>query len=689
MPLYFPLHMEPIEPEPLAAPFAAAVPQALPTNKLVITSFRFFTVLLAFLIAALGQAAITRNVGGKADWLGPLADPLRGIYVFPKSVLLGAILLALGASLFALAVADSRREKDSQASERSINLRAWLATARSLWLVPALVGLGVCAYLFLKLHGGSYEGFYPGLLAAAVAFLGVTFWRWDRRLLVRLRLRLRWWEVTLLAAVVGLYMGLNMRDLDGWRYSAIGDEYAFFGWAKRIASGFPTNLFTARGVYDYRPMGGSALQAASMKVFGQDQFGWKMSNVVLVAATLPALYLLARHLFNQRVALVATAALAFSHQVFAYTHIGYDNLQVILPSVLCFALFVAGLGRSSLLLFAAGVVAGLSAYTFPAARVTPLIIVAYLLTLGWKHWKVQTLLPLGLGAVIAVAPILIVSGQDFWTAMSERSVFGFTDSATEGVGRRILENIPRTLFIFNFSPGHSDHYVSRSVLDPVSAVFYVMGLAVALTRFRQNSYRFVLIWLALGLFTTGILSPYDRPAEDRVHFDLPPAAILVGIGVHEAFRRLSDVMPPRTAQYTAALSLAALLPTILVLNSIRFWVETPRSAPTTFESVVARAVFSSECSGPHRRAVVIAPEPAPLLEPLFSSYDMGDRTPILVSFSDVLQHSDFDPSQCFVLSGLYDSRAESIRGLLSAKYPQKEASILKDYSGQREILVFR
>lgn len=610
--------------------------------------------------------------------------------MFPKSVLLGAILLAAGGLLFAIAVMSSRREEKEQAPSRDGDLRDWLAAGRSIWVGFALAGLALWAYLLFKLQKGSYEEFYPHLLIAALLLIGITCWRWDRRLRVSLRLRVQWWEVAFLAAVIGLFVGLNVRDLDGWRYSAIGDEYAFFDMAKGIASGTTFNLFSATGVYEYRPVGGSAFQATAMNFFGEDNFGWKMSNVVLVAATLPVLYLLARHLFHRWVALVATAILGFSHHVFAYTHIGYDNLQVILSSVVAFALLLAGLRRSSaLLLFAAGVAAGLSAYTYPAARVVPLVMAVYLLTLGWRSLKVQTLLPLGLGAVMAVAPMLAVSGEEFWTSMSDRSIFGFTDSATEGVGRRILENIPRTLFIFNFNPGLSDHYTSGSILDPVSAVFYVTGLAVALARFRQNSYRFLLIWLALGLLTTGILSPYDRTAEDRVQFDMPPVAIMAGIGVYEALRRLAAAPAPAwAARYAPALCLAALLPTILVLNSIRFWVETPGSVPTYVDSVIVRAVFSSECSGPHRRSVVIAPEPVPLLRPLFHSYDLGDRTPILVSFKDALQSSDFDPTWCFVLSNLSDPRAQTIQGILSAKYPQKETEILNDYSGLREVLVF-
>lgn len=644
---------------------------------------------LAFLLAALGQTSITRYVRGKADWIGALADPLRGIYVDPKSVMLGAILLAAGALVFVLAT--SRREEDRLASSQgALDLRSWLAAGRSPWLAVGLAGLGLWAYLLLRLNGDSYEEYYPHLLMLALLLMAAFLWRWDRRLRVPLGLRVHAWELGFLGAAVGLFVGLNVRDLDNWRYSAIGDEYAFFDLAKRIASGVPTNLFSAHGVYDFRPVGSSALQAVTMNLFGEDQFGWKMSNVVVVSATLPALYFLTRQLFHWGVAVVATATLAFSHYVFAYTHTGYDNLLVILPSVLALALLVPGLKRSSsLLLFSAGAVAGLSAYAYPSARMAPLAMVVFLLTLGWRKWRVQTLLPLGLGALMAVIPILVVSGEEFWTNMSDRSVFGFTDSPTEGVGRRILENIPRTLFIFNFSPGHSDHYVSGSILDPVSAVFYVMGLAVALTRFRHHSYRLLLLWLGLGLLASGIFSPYDRPAEDRVQFDMPAVAIVVGIGAYEAFRHVAALSPAKAARYVMPVCLAGLLPTVLVLNSLRFWVETPGSTPTSVESVVARAAFSSECNDAGGRTVVIAPEPVPVLEPLFRSYNLGDRSPLLLRFEEALQRPSLGTSGCLILAGLHDQRAQILQSRIKTQYPERSEYALQDYSGQRQVLVYR
>lgn len=648
---------------------------------------------IAFAVAALGQAVINRDVGDRAKWLGSLADPLRGIYEYPHSVLLGAILLALGGVTFAFTVT-GRRDGDGLPSKAPAGLPVWLRAGRSLWLIPAAAGIALWVYLNEKLLGGSYKEYYPHILLVSILLVGSLFLTWDRRLGTSFGLRIEWWEVASVAAVVGIFAGLNMRDLDGWRFSAIGDEYSFFDVAHRIAEGSTLNLFSAVGVYDYRPMGGSAFQALSMNIFGSDNFGWKMSNVLLISATLPALYLLTRSLFHRWAAIAAVGVLGFSHHVFAYTHVGYDNLQVILFSVAPFALFIAGLKRSStLLLFAAGAAAGATAYTYPAARVVPVVMALYLLSLGPRNWKVQTWLPIAIGGALTVAPMLAVSGDSFWTAMSDRSVFGFTDSPTEGVGRRILENIPRTLFIFNYNPGLNDHFVSGSLLDPMAAVFYVMGLIVSLSRFRQNSYRFLLIWLGIGLLTSGIFSPYNRTPEDRMHLDMPAVAIATGIGVWETLRLLAaPALAPRqpwAARYAPLAFLGAFLPIMLFFNAERFWVDTPANMPTSIESVIARAVFSDECKDRASPTVVLSPEPGPLLEPLFRSYDLGGHAPLLIRFDDAIQNTQFDPNACFVLANLFDDRATTLRATLAREYPQKPSEILHDASGLREVLVYR
>jgi hypothetical protein len=174
---------------------------------------------------------------------------------------------------------------------------------------------------------------------------------------------------------------------------------------------------------------------------------------------------------------------------------------------------------------------------------------------------------------------------------------------------------------------------------------------------------------------------------------MPAVAIVTGIGVYETLRLLTApaLAPgrPWVARYVPLAFLGAFLPIMLFFNTVRFWVEAPANMPTSIESVIARAVFSDECKDRASATVVISPEPAPLLEPLFRSYDLGGHAPLLIRFDDAIQNSQFDPNACFVLSHLFDERAETLRATLAREYPQKPSEILRDASGLREVLVYR
>jgi hypothetical protein len=226
----------------------------------------------------------------------------------------------------------------------------------------------------------------------------------------------------------------------------------------------------------------------------------------------------------------------------------------------------------------------------------------------------------------------------------------------------------------------------------MTAVFYAMGFVVLLSRFRQNAYRFIIIWMALAMLTSGFFSPYNRTPEDRMQLVIPVAAIVTGIGVYETLRLLTvpalSSWQPRVARFLPVAFFAAFLPIMVFFNVVRFWVITPANTPTSIESVIARAVFWDECADRAAATVVLSPEPAPVLEPLFGSYNMGDDAPVLVRFDDALQNSQFDPTACFVLSHLFDERANTLRTTLAQQYPEKQTKILQDKAHLREVLVY-
>ena len=210
-------------------------------------------------------------------------------------------------------------------------------------------GLGTMGLLVFRLWAGSESGWDLVLLmltfcAFAVPFVG----RLNVPPAGSVLPRERCIDVLIVLSLVGIFIGLNVQDLTDWYYSAIGDEYRFFKVASGLAEDAVWRPFELSGVYGaFNPVMSSIYPALVMRLVGVDNFGWKFSLVLSVAATIPAMYILGHILVGRAAAIVSSMILAFSHYVFALTHTGYPNVDVLPIIAWSIALFVLGIKRSS------------------------------------------------------------------------------------------------------------------------------------------------------------------------------------------------------------------------------------------------------------------------------------------------------------------------------------------------------
>src|SRR5439155_4026131 len=198
---------------------------------------------------------------------------------------------------------------------------------------------------------------------------------------------------------------------------------------------------------------------------------------------------------------------------------------------------------SSLALYGAGVSAGLGFYTFYSART--ILPVVGLFVLSERRWwrRLPRLWPLALGFAVTVAPIALVSKGELITRMVSQVPGGYSSGISGPVGQRIVNNLSRNLLAFNFNPS-IDHYVSGSLLDPATAVLAALGVALAVWRIRDHSFRLLLIWLLVALGVTGLLSPYPGVAVTRLHYCLPPLALMAALAAVQIWREL-PALPER------------------------------------------------------------------------------------------------------------------------------------------------
>jgi hypothetical protein len=617
----------------------------------------FLLAALAFVTIVAGQAATSRNYERRLHLIRTPARYLADLYSYPRTELFAAILFVAGGVVLAIATFNVQLDAPLLPPEGATSKRPFTRTRAVLAARIMIIAAAAWIFLNLRLYNHHYRGslvwvFWFSIVAFALATI-VLWWRSS----VRLGIQIRWWEVAVVVAALVFFLVVNIRDLNSWKYAAIGDEYSFFDYAKAMENGtLRANIFSQVGVYSQRPIGTSAIQALSMRIFGADSYGWRMTTPIALAAAIPAVYLLGRELFDRQVAVFSTLVFATSHYLTSYSHTVYDNVFALVPFVWSVALAVIGIRRSSApWMYAAGAVGGIGFYTFPTARMAPVVVLVFLFTLGRRAWQPRLLLPFGGALLVAGLPLF---ATDRWNAISvarDRTVFGFTDSPNETIQTRILENIPRSLLGFNYNP-NPGHFVSGSLLEPIAAVFLVAGLAFALAHVHKPAYRLLVIWFGIDILFAGVLSPYDRVGYDRLHLALPVVALFAGLGLALAARTVSaGLARGRVAPGHVALALFVVMaPAMAYLNLERFLVDSPKVIPTTEERMAIGGIETSPCKDV-RKVLAVLREPRPLLKPAIATYAWSNRDVTTRSFSDAIAASDLAAFECIVVVSVPDA----------------------------------
>lgn len=625
------------------------------------------------LVATLGQAYLTfaYEPGRAAPSFGVL------------SLAIGFVLFALGA--LGRSVNDERDDALSGASIAAFPSGIG-KFSRSRVLAVGL-GVALMAILVFRLLGGSESGWDMLLWLVAFCALAVPFIRrWNPFRASVAALRERTPDILIVAALVGIFVALNTHDLTDWYYSAIGDEYAFYGMATGIIKDGITRPFSQEGVYNHHPYLNSVYQAALMRVFEENHFWWKFGSVLAGALTIPGMYVLGYAFGGRKAAFAAAMLFAFSHYIFAQAHSGYNNLHSVPVTAWAIVLFALGLKRGSAsMLYAAGALAGLGFYTHYSARSIAPIMFLFALT-AFKPRDMLNLLPLVLGFTLTFLPTFLLEREELFTRMFPQAAGGYSESVSGNFGERILGNIENNLIAFNYNPDvHA--WVGGALLDPVSVVLATLGVAFALGSIRQLSYLLLLIWFAVTMVATGLLSPYPTVATTRLYFVVPPLALLGGIMA----ARIVDWRLLSSNKLLTAVTLTTLGAVVLALNIWQFWVATPRVFHHTQEAVAIGAMRSDACSGEPDDLIIVGRTTVPLLKPALESYNTGGALPRLVDHSDI-NAGRFMPSEtprCVIFLNPGDADIKLFRQELTARYSDGQFTTFRNPSEKVWVDIFK
>ena len=610
------------------------------------------------------------------------------------------LLLGLGVAAFALgsfglwakraAIRDALSETTR---ETTIGTRVFDSITGTLGI---LIGVMATAALLIPLSAGAVSGYMllPWIVALA-AFASPFLSRFaSLRGLPSVWIRQHYVDVLLVLSVTALFVGLNLHDLHDWYYSAIGDEFLFFEHARHITEEGVTRPFSQEGVYNRHPVMSSVFQAVVMRVIGADYFGWTFSETLNAALTIPGVYLLGYALGGRKAAAVSAALFAFSHFIFAFSHVGYNNLSSLPVAVWSLALFVMGWRKGNpLLLYAAGIVAGLGFYTHYSGRAMLPVMLLFVLTAGHPR-RLLSLWPLAFGFALTVAPTFVLEQEQVFTRMFGQVVGGYSEVVTGSTSDRILNNIEINLPAFNYnSTVHS--YVYGPLMDPVSAALAALGIGFALGHSRQASFRLLLMWFGVAVIMTGVLSPYPHVAITRLAFVVPPLAVLAGLlagRIGDAVQVRAERIVPPLARVTVPSLLTLLLAVVLVLNLWQFWQVTPSVFPHSPEAVALGAYRSEQCRSDVNGTLFVgqAVGEGSLLEQVLVSFAPGSQLPRRLNHDEVTQgmESPEPMPRCTIFVNPSDPKAQSLQESLSRRYPEGQIITFTNPSGTTAVEIF-
>ncbi len=318
----------------------------------------------------------------------------------------------------------------------------------------------------------------------------------------------------------------------------------------------------------------SYLVATMFLLLGPGTAGIHIASALVGIFTIPALYLVGDELFKlQKMGMLrrwggVLAALILAISFWHLNWSRYGVRAILIPLVFSLTMFflLRGLRKRRAVDFtAAGILLGISFYTYQLAQLLPLLLFLILLydVISRRSFKKQEMRPFLLVFGTALLLWLPLAAYAFTHpgVFNQRvgDVFIFNDSS------RVLEQLPlllekgrQVLLLFAFEGDLSPmtNLPARPLFNPFLSFFFLAGILISIWRFRQARTLVLLLWLAL--MVTPVLLAEKAALGKRALGALPAVLLLITVGLLWPLDNLMGSMAIRDMKkkWTAVLYLA-------------------------------------------------------------------------------------------------------------------------------------
>ena len=342
------------------------------------------------------------------------------------------------------------------------------------------------------------------------------------------------------------------------------------------------------------------LEAISIKMLGASPFALRIVSALVGLSTIPMLYVLTKLMFAsvgseeaRRIALLAATGLTTSYWHVHFSRIGFRTILLPLFIVMTLWLFWQGWFTGKKGFFVeAGVLLGISAYTYIAARLLPLVLLAFIfwecLKGGWATLKrrgnqlsaitsigdsnqpalqvprfsdrLNGVLLLTLVSLAFFAPLgcYFQTHPFAWSGRVKDVSIWVISSEYREVALATLSNLGKVLRMFvdqgDWQWRHN--LPCRPALNIVSSIGFWTGIAMAICRLNRPQYGLTLLWV--GVMLSAMVFSTDAPNTLRSLGAAPAVYILSAIGLSILWAKLTSWMGWPTLKWLPGLIVALL-----------------------------------------------------------------------------------------------------------------------------------
>ncbi len=278
--------------------------------------------------------------------------------------------------------------------------------------------------------------------------------------------------------------------------------------------------------------------ALFIQLFGQSVTTMRMVSATVGVLTVLVFYLLARELYDQRIALLATALLAADRWHVTFSRIVYELILVPLVLSLQILFLVKALKSGRRRWWAlSGMVLALGMNTYTAYRVIPFFMMAYfgywLLTHRDRARRdLEGMALFFTSALLAVAPLGMYI-LHHWSIFVQRmrTISVFRDVEAVGSYAPIWSNLRKVLLMFNYQGDMAalNNLPGAPMLHAAVAIMMVLGLFWALRWFWKELPALYLLWFGSVASLAVMTVAHEAPNARRPIGLVPLIYLLVAV----------------------------------------------------------------------------------------------------------------------------------------------------------------